>query len=86
VADFFIPQAGGCACGDLDGNGDVSLIDFSTFAGCFGAELPTAGCPLATWSCADLNQDGNINLVDFNTFASLFNLPAGGSPPACEPG
>ncbi len=83
VADFFIPQAAGCACGDLDGDGIVSLVDFATLAGCFGAALPTGGCPVETWSCADLNQDGLINLVDFNTFASLFGLGAGGPPPDC---
>ena len=50
-----------CPCADLDGSGgNVTLVDFASFAVCFGG-LPTVS-PACT--CSDLNWDGSINLLD----------------------
>jgi hypothetical protein len=76
----------GCTanCGDLDANGGpVSLVDFTTFAVCFGLPAPTGSCPADTWACADLNADGVINLVDFTTIATIFGTVVSAQPPDC---
>lgn len=52
--------------GDLDGDGDVDIVDFSTFAACFG-QPPVDQCV-----CADMDNDGDIDIVDFSTFAAQF--------------
>ena len=81
---IYIPQSAGVclnSCGDLDGSGGpVNLVDFSTFAFCFG-QLPTSppGC-----ACSDLNQDGAINLQDFSQFAQVFGLTSTNLPPDCQ--
>lgn len=60
--------------GDLDGNGNVDLVDFATFVLCFGSQ--SCDCPTS-----DLNDDGLINLQDFATFSTQFGgtscAPAG---------
>ena len=67
-----------CACGNFDGNSQVNLNDFATFAGCFNTP------PVGPCACSDLTGDGVINLNDFATFAGLFNQPWNGqSPPNC---
>ncbi len=72
-----------CACGDLDGDGVVSLVDFTTLAVCFGSMTFSPDCPAATRFCADLNGDGQVNLVDFSQFAVRFGSPATGNVPDC---
>ncbi|MBN1491459.1 MAG: SUMF1/EgtB/PvdO family nonheme iron enzyme [Phycisphaerae bacterium] len=66
---------------DFDGDNDVDLADFSTFAACFnGPNRPTAVfCAVD----ADLDSDGDVDLADFAIFAACFNGP--NRPPACEP-
>ena len=60
------------ARGDMDGDGDFDLADFSTFAVCFGLSQPTTSCDEEELELADLNGDSLINLLDFMTFALLF--------------
>jgi hypothetical protein len=56
--------------GDQDGNLAVNLVDFATFALCFG---DTSLDPLSDCGCrADLNKDGDIDLLDFATFSLNF--------------
>ncbi len=66
VNNFWVPPP---VPGDLDGDGDVDLIDFSTFSTCFTGPGVTAGpeCVLA-----DLDSDGDVDLTDFATFSSAF--------------
>ena len=70
--------------GDIDGDGDVDLSDFSTFTVCFGLRAPTAQCPADLFERADLNQDDWINLTDFSTFQVLFGMVSTNLPPNCN--
>ncbi len=72
----------GCVtnCGDIDGSGgNVNLVDFASFAVCFG-QLPSSSTACA---CSDMNQDGAINLLDFATFSLIFNGSSTNMPPNC---
>jgi len=57
--------------GDIDGDGDVDLIDFATFALCFssGATTPPPGCSASDFASSDIDDDGGVDLTDFATFA-----------------
>ena len=57
--------------GDIDLDGDVDLVDFATFAQCFGANIgaPPPGCSPNEACRSDLDGDGLVDLVDFATFA-----------------
>jgi hypothetical protein len=72
-----------CTCGDFNGDGLANLVDFSTFAVCFGFDAPTSSCPADVWTCTDLNADGVVNLVDFSTFSVLFATTSTNTPPNC---
>ncbi len=64
--------------GDLDGDGDVDLIDFSTLSVCFGGPgvfSPPPGCSGAEFDVADLDGDGDVDLGDFSSFATNFTGP-----------
>ena len=58
--------------GDCTGDGGVNLVDFATFATCFGLSAPNAVCDAGEFACSDLDVNGSINLVDFATFALNF--------------
>lgn len=61
--------------GDLDGDLDVDLNDFATFAVCFsGAAVttPPPGCSPASFTGADLDGDGDVDLSDFSTFSLVY--------------
>ncbi len=73
-----------CGCGDLDGNDVVDLIDFTSFASCFGLTAPDSSCTADVFACADLNGSGAIDLTDFSLFSTAFGLPPSGSPPDCQ--
>lgn len=79
--DASSPPAG-CpnTCGDIDGSGgNVNLVDFATFALCFGGSPSVStGC-----QCSDANDDGVINLVDFATFTLNFGSSSTNSIPGC---
>lgn len=65
--------------GDYDSDGDVDLVDFAHFQGCFnGPNRPPAqsGC-----SDADADLDGDVDLSDFSVFQMCFNGP--NRPAAC---
>ena len=63
--------------GDFNDDGRVDLLDFSTFALCFGLTAPAGDCGPEEFACADLDQNGWINLSDFSTFAVNFTGPGG---------
>jgi len=60
--------------GDVDGDGDVDLTDFATFALCFtnGATTPPPGCSQSEFDACDLDDDSDVDLNDFATFALNF--------------
>lgn len=61
--------------GDIDGDGDVDLTDFATFAICYGYPVtpPAPGCSPDEAAACDLNDDGAVELNDFATFALHFS-------------
>jgi hypothetical protein len=67
--------AGGCCTvpGDLDDDGDVDLIDFARFQGCFDP----GGGPEAECTCGDLDGDDDIDLSDYGRWEATFEGPAG---------
>lgn len=82
-ADASDPDCAGCQfpCGDLDGTGDVNLLDFASFAVCFGS-TPSLS---PECECADLNKNDAINLTDFATFGLVFGKAATTNfPPDCQ--
>ena len=55
-------SANGNASPDMDGSGDVNVVDFAIFASAFGG----------VEACADFDCDGQVIVVDFALFASHF--------------
>jgi len=51
---------------DTNGDGGVSVFDFSTFSYWFGVATPDAP------SYVDFNQDGGVSVFDFTSFSSRF--------------
>jgi hypothetical protein len=61
--------------GDMDGDGDVDLNDFATFANCyFGASVtvPPPSCTPEQFDACDLDGDADVDLGDFSTFATNY--------------
>jgi predicted outer membrane repeat protein len=74
----------GCpnACGDISASGgSIDLVDFASFALCFGASPDSSPACL----CSDLDESGTINLVDFATFSLLFGSTPSAMIPDCTP-
>jgi len=71
--------------GDINGDNQVNLLDFSLLSSAYGSSLDgdpgTAGNqPTAGWNpWADLNQDGTVNLLDFSLLSSNYGS-AGATP------
>jgi hypothetical protein len=63
---------------DVDGDGDVDLMDFSLFQSCFnGANRAWNAPPVDQRACAcvDMDADGDVDLIDFSVFQNCFNGP-----------
>ena len=73
-----------CQCGDIDmSGGSVDLVDFATFALCFGLTQPGPGCNAQAFFCSDLNGSGVVDMTDFATFALWFGLQTTNTVPNC---
>ncbi len=74
AANLPIPPSPWLYYGDFDEDGDVDLVDFGHFQGCFnGPNRPFSfenGC-----ADADVDGDGDVDLVDFGGFQACFNGP-----------
>jgi hypothetical protein len=66
-------------CGDLDGDGEVGVADFSAFVACMGQSPDSSPECL----CADMQGSGTIDLHDFALFAALFEQTSDEQPPEC---
>ena len=86
LPEFALTILAGCICGDVDHSGGlVDLIDFATFAVCFGQSGPVPGCDAAAFQCSDLNGDLLVDLIDFSTLALWFGLESTQTVPDCTP-
>lgn len=62
--------------GDTTSDNHVNLVDFATFARCFGSSNgvpPSYSCLPVEFLACDLDGDGGVNLVDFATLALNFD-------------
>jgi hypothetical protein len=60
---------------DIDGDGDVDLVDYVLFADCMSGPnvaTPPPGCTLEQFSDADLDSDNDVDLADFSQFVVAF--------------
>ena len=66
---------GAAKLGDTNTDGRVNLLDFATFATCFGGSIltPPNSCTQMEAFMCDLDGNGLINLVDFATLALNFD-------------
>jgi kumamolisin len=56
--------------GDLDGNGQIDLTDFSIFAGDYGKDTSQGAVLNSPYS--DMDCDGVVDLTDFSIFATYY--------------
>ncbi len=78
-ADFLSIRPVDCACGDIDDDFAMDLVDHALIANCVG--LPSTITPECT--CSDLNGDGRVNLRDYAMFQNLFDIGSDALPPDC---
>ena len=64
---------------DFDRDGDVDLVDFVVFQGCFNG--PNRSYAATNCERADFDADTDVDLVDFKVFQNCFNGP--NRPPTC---
>ena len=60
------------APGDLDGDGEVGLADYTIFSLCLNgvSQPPASSCPVGV--DADFDDNGTVDLADFAVFSRLF--------------
>jgi hypothetical protein len=70
-------EAIGAVGGDMDGDGDVDLVDFAAFQLCFTGTCEAAPCEPALFGdpdceISDFDTDGDVDLTDFGAFQLAF--------------
>ena len=66
------------------GSTKVDLIDFATFAICYGQSAPNPpDCSADALVCSDLDGSGTVNLTDFATFATWYGIATSQTVPDC---
>jgi hypothetical protein len=56
----------GMVSGDADGDGDISVLDFSNWATNFGQTV--------SYLSSDIDMDGDVSVLDFSKWATNFGV------------
>jgi len=62
--------------GDINGDNQINIIDYSILIGCYSDLLPAQSCTSQNQRLADLDDDGKVDFIDYNLILrELINVP-----------